>query len=404
MRDAFTRYRALIADTLDTAFRSIWASRQRALLTSLGVITGCMAFTASYGALRGKLEADLREYWRLGVTYVSVSTLSGELRAEHGEELGEQVPGIVAVSPVYAANTSIRTRITSTDGAVVGTSADLRRIFDLRVTSGRFFTQAEVDAATDVCVIGADLARRLKLRIFGSETPAVHLFDQPFRVIGVMEERAGSMPGCGAFNSCVVIPHKTMRELLPSVPLAQLAVHAKSEKAVKPVAEAIRYRLRRMLGRTSFDPDGFEIYQAADIIEQLEREMRTGIAILMGIVTLTLLVGGIGVMNIMLVTVVERTPEIGLRKAVGARSREILLQFLVESLCLCTGGGLIGTGLGVALAHLIMDFIALDVDPHLPWPLILASVGFAVFTGVLFGFAPAVKASRLSPLEALRRD
>ncbi len=403
MKGALTRYRALVADTLETAFRSIWASRQRALLTSLGVITGCMAFTASYGALRGKLEADLAEYFRLGVTYVSVSA-PGELRAEHGEELGEVVPDIVAVSPVYAATTSMRTRIAATDASVVGSSADLRRIFDLRVTSGRFFSQAEVDAATDVAVIGAGLARQLNLRIFGADAPVVHLFDQPFRIVGVMEERAGSMPGCGDFDGCVVVPHATLREMLPATPLAQLAVHARSERAVKPVAEAIRYRLRRMLGRTSFDPDGFEIYQAADIIEQLEREMRTGIAILMGIVTLTLLVGGIGVMNIMLVTVVERTPEIGLRKAVGARAREILLQFLIESLCLCTAGGLLGTGLGVALAHVIMDFIAADVDPYLPWTLLLASVGFAVFTGVLFGFAPAVKASRLTPLEALRRD
>jgi putative ABC transport system permease protein len=212
------------------------------------------------------------------------------------------------------------------------------------------------------------------------------------------------MPGCGEYDECVVVPRVTLLELAPNLPLAFLAYQVENENVVRSAATAMRYRLRRMLALSSFDRDPFQVHQAADVIERIEREVNTGSAIIMGIVCLTLLVGGIGVMNIMLVTVVERTPEIGLRKAVGARSREILMQFLVESSFLCTGGGLVGTGLGVALAWALIDLVAPGLTPVLPARLIFTSIGFAVLTGVLFGFTPALKAAKLSPMEALRRD
>ncbi len=397
------RYRALLIDTVGTALRSIWANRQRAVLTALGVITGCLAFTGSYGLLWGKFESDLRELRRLGSTYVSVSARHG-LLSEHGSELADQIPAIVAFSPVYSAETTMRTRLHSADARVLGAAASIRAIYDLRLTSGRFLTQGEVGSASDVAVIGAGLAKALMIRATNGGDPMVKVFGHPVRVVGVMEPRQGAMPGCGEYDTCVVMPHATLRELVPEVPLAFLAFQTKTENDVKPVVAAIRYRLRRMLGQTSFDRDAFQLHQAADVIERIEREINTGGAIIMGIVCLTLLVGGIGVMNIMLVTVVERTPEIGLRKAVGASSKEILLQFLVESVCLCTGGGVIGTAMGWVLAWALIDMVAPGVEPVLPASLILASVGFALLTGLLFGFAPAIKASRLNPIEALRRD
>lgn len=394
---------ALLSDGIDTALRSIWSNRQRGVLTALGVIAGTMAFTGSYGLLWGKFEDDLRELRRLGATYISVSARHG-LRAEYGTELAAQIPSLKRFAPIYSSESSIRTRLASADAHVVGSNADIRPMYDLRLIGGRFFTDGEVRSAADVVVIGAGLARQLRIIVSGKVMPTVELFGQPFRVVGIMEPRRGEMPGCGNFDTCAVMPETTLRELTPNLPLAFLAFQATSEVVVRAAAEAIRYRLRRMLAVSSFDRDPFEIHQAADVIERIEREINTGGAIILGIVCLTLLVGGIGVMNIMLVTVVERTPEIGLRKAVGARSTEILLQFLIESLCLCTGGGLVGTGLGVILAYSLIDAVAPGVEPVLPPQLILASIGFAVLTGLLFGFMPAAKAAKLSPMEALRRD
>ncbi len=400
---ALAHLKALLGDNLATALRSIWSNRQRAVLTALGVITGCMAFTAAYGILWGKFEGDLRELRRLGATYVSVSGRD-QVRAEDGAELVAQIPSLAHYSPVYSAETTAATPFASADAKVVGGAAALRALFDLRVSAGRFFTASEVDAAADVCVVGAELAQNLRLRVEGDAAPTIELFGQPFRVVGVMERRRGDMPGCGEYGRCVVVPHLTLRELSPRLPLAFLAFKAVSEQAVPPAVTAIRYRLRRMLQLSSMDRDPFEVHQASGVIERIEREMTRGSAIIMGVVCLTLLVGGIGVMNIMLVTVVERTPEIGLRKALGARSREILMQFLIESLCLCTAGGILGTGLGVLIAFSLIDTVAPGMQPVLPFGLILTSLGFAVATGVSFGFTPALKAARLSPMEALRRE
>ncbi len=395
--------RALLTDAIDTALRSIWSNRQRGLLTALGVIAGTMAFTGSYGVMWGDYEDELRELRRLGATYVSVSARHG-LRAEYGVELVTEIPSLTRFTSVYSSESTIRTRLASADAHVLGSNAAIRRMYDLRVTDGRFFTDGEVRSAADVVVIGAGLARSLRIVVHGKSMPTVELFGQPFRVVGVMEARRGEMPGCGDYDTCVVMPETTLREMAPNLPLAFLVFQATSEGAVSASVEAIRYRLRRMLAVSAFDRDPFEIHQAADLIQRIESEINAGAALILGIVCFTLLVGGIGVMNIMLVTVVERTPEIGLRKAVGARSTEILLQFLIESLCLCTGGGLLGTGLGVVLAYAFIDIIAPGVKPVLPAWILLTSIGFAVMTGLAFGFMPATKAAKLSPMEALRRD
>jgi putative ABC transport system permease protein len=400
---ATLRHRAqFIANAFDTAARSLWARRQRALLTALGIITGCMAFTGSSGVLWGRMESDLASWRRMGASFVSLSA-PGLLRASHGEDLAAQTPGIVAYSPVYFAPTTVRTRLASLDVKAAGAAAALRQVVDLKTTAGRFFTSAEDANAADLCVVGAAVAQRLKLRLDTTSAPVVTLFGQPFRVVGILEPRKGNLPGGGAFDDTVIVPQATLKELAPTVPIALALFQAVDEKQVRAVAAGIRYRLRRMLGLSPLDRDTFELTQAADIIDRIEREYRVGGAVLLTVVCLTLLVGGIGVMNIMLVTVAERTPEIGLRKAVGARAKEILMQFLVESLCLCTLGGIIGTALGVGLAHLTIGLVVPDGQPIITPRLVLESIGFAVLTGVFFGFMPARRASQLSPIEALRR-
>lgn len=402
-RESFARYRAFISDMVKTALHSLWSNRQRSFLTSVGVVAGCMTFVASYGIMWGKFNYDLGRLRRLGATQVRVSASHG-LLAEHAAEIAVDLPQVVNYSPVYAAQSTIATPLASQLVPVSAGEATMQTVFDLRTQEGRFFSTAEARSAAGVCVVGAAVARALRLRFFNGEAPVVQLFSRPFRVVGVMEARKGRMEGCGEFDDCVLVPALSLREIEPGSALFSITFQVRSEKDVPAVVEGVRFRLRRIFAQSVLEADAFRIWQGAEIIERMQHELERGAVVIMGIVFLNLLVAGIGLMNIMLVTVVERTREIGLRKAVGARPFEILLQFLVEALCLCLAGGVVGTSIGVVVARWVVGMLAAGVDPYLPPGIIALSLVFAVATGVVFGFAPAYKAAKLNPIEALRRE
>jgi putative ABC transport system permease protein len=402
-------WQVLLVETFFTAIRSLWNHRIRSLITAVGIIVGCMTYTAISAMLRGKLENDLGEMRRLGSTFVSIRMVEragkGErLNEDHGTELFGQIPQFKAYSPIYAAETDVTTNLSSAFADVVGTWASVREIIDLNVVQGRFFTESEVLRAVDVCVLGAGVAERLRVRVSPGDTPVVTFFGQPLRVVGVLEKRPGTMPGCGEFDECAILPASTLRELKPDSPMALLAFKARDEDEVPSIAVAARFWTRKLVGLTPDSADTFQVVTASDLRRRIKKELENGAAVSTGVLIMTLLVAGVGVMNTMLLTVAERTPEIGLRKAVGAQSNQILVQFIVESLCLCGGGGFLGTMIGVVIARTMGHIFVGGVTPVFAPSMALTSLGFALLTGFLFGFAPAYRASRLDPIEALRRD
>ncbi len=285
--------------------------------------------------------------------------------------------------------------------SVTGTSPSFASVRSWELESGRMFTEGEVRSAANVCVLGREVANQL----FGSSDPLeeqIRVGHLPFRVVGVMTEKGESGWGSSK-DDTLIIPYTTaMRKLQGTDKLSYITATAERKSQVKILEEQIvnllndRYRIQ--------DPKegGFRAYNQAEVSEVAGESTRVFSLLLGGIASVSLLVGGIGIMNIMLVSVTERIREIGIRMAVGARGIDILMQFLVEAVVLSVIGGAIGVLLGVGISMVVAHYAK--------WPAvvsqssILLSFGFAAFIGIFFGFYPALQASRLDPIQALRHE
>jgi len=276
--------------------------------------------------------------------------------------------------------------------------------FDVRnlaVDSGRAFSEAEQHAGGSVCVLGATPRKEL----FGGEDPiglTLRIGRIACEVIGVTEAKGRSTFGMDQ-DDYVLMPLVTyQRRIAGSVNLGSIAISAISEEATHKAKTQIEALMRERRRITPGKPDDFSVQDMREIVETLASVTNVLTALLGAVAAVSLLVGGIGIMNIMLVSVTERTREIGIRLAIGARGREVLLQFLVEAIVLCMLGGIVGMALGLGGSYFAAQAMSL---PFRILPQIIGiAFGFSVAVGVLFGFFPALKASRLNPIEALRHE
>ena len=266
---------------------------------------------------------------------------------------------------------------------------------------GRPFTATDVEVGHDVCVLGRETLRRLQAdeQIVGDD---VWIDDRRFRVVGLLDEK-GSFLG-ESQDDLVLVPWRTALRMYPqferTIVITGQAVDAIS---VPEARSQITNVLRRRHGLEPWEPNDFRILTQDEFLAAFNNLSLVATVILAGIVGISLLVGGIGIMNVMLVSVTERTREIGLRKAVGARRRDILLQFLAEALALSLLGGTIGVGLGYGIASLVSLHPRM-VDIAVPAWAVLVGFGISAGTGVVFGLLPAIKAAMLNPIDALRHE
>jgi putative ABC transport system permease protein len=325
-----------------------------------------------------------------------------ELDLADVDEIATACPAVARVSPLVrrplasarAGNREHRTLIEAV-------SADYLPIRNFTVAAGRPFGALDVLHAQPVCILGTEVARRLGF------TPSrldevLWLEGRRFRVIGLLAEK-GSFFGVSQ-DDLVLIPYTTGLKLYPNLE-SQLAVAASatSEADVPEAKAQIQGLLRRRHRLAADQPNDFQLRTQDEVLQIFENVATAALAVLVGVVGVSLLVGGIGIMNVMLVSVTERTREIGLRKAVGATRRDILAQFLAEAVTLSLIGGAIGTAFGCGvctLAGLHPQMIAVDV----PWWAIALGFGISASTGVLFGLLPATKAALLAPIDALRHE
>jgi putative ABC transport system permease protein len=339
------------------------------------------------------------------------STTSGGLRAGFGstptltmgdaKAIGKDLPSVALVSPTSRSSGPVVYGNQNWSTILQGVSPEFLEIRSWHISSGRTFTQQEMDASAKVCLLGATVSGNL----FGGEDPVgkiVRIKRAPFLVVGLLEAK-GQSPNGQDQDDTVIVPVTTLLKKLSGSAHAgsvgALLVQAVDADRVKEAEREVVSLLRQRHRNGQGQDDDFNVRNLSEMLELDESATRTMILLLGGIASVSLLVGGIGIMNIMLVSVTERTREIGIRMAVGARERDILSQFLIEAILLALTGGAAGIILGAAGSMLISRFSGWTtvISPSA----VLVAFGFSAAVGIFFGFYPARKASRIDPIEAL---
>jgi putative ABC transport system permease protein len=399
-----------VIEVLKMSRTTILINKTRSFLTVLGVVIGVTAVILMVSIGEGARKYIRDEFTGLGSNILVV--VPGKTSSEGGPHMGTSavrklVYGdaelikrrsryIESSIPVVVGTSLIKYISKSRYTYVEGVSEEFFRVRNLSVDSGRFFTKTDVEARRRVCVIG----RTVKREILGEINPLGRLItigETKFRVIGLMAPKGVTLGF--DFDDLVFIPVTTAMELFDTDSLFNITVKVRSEKEIPLAKEDIR---RTLLKKHAGEED-FTILSQDEMLSVMERILKIMTAVLAGIASISLLVGGVGIMNIMLVSVKERTREIGLRKAIGAKNRDILFQFLAEAVVLSLVGGIMGILIGVVLTWMIPLFVSYLPTRLSGWSVIMA-FSFSVFVGIFFGVYPAKKAAGLDPIIALRYE
>jgi len=330
------------------------------------------------------------------VRHVTAQTLT----RNDAKLIEKKIPEVIAVAPSNSRQAQVKRLNKNTSTNIVGTTPAHLSVRSLDVKSGRFFTNRDVIGARRVAALGLSVAETL----FGNREAVgkyIKINGINFRVTAVMAEKGQS--GWRDADDQILIPISTFQKrLFGGTHVSFIWVEVKSEELMEIASEEITSLLRRSHGiRRGEDPD-FHVRSQIDILKSMEEMTRTFRYLLAGIAAISLLVGGIGIMNIMLVTVTERTREIGLRKALGAKRNDILKQFLLESATLSGLGGMLGILLGAGIAYIIGNIS--EWGTHISLESVLIAYSVALVVGIFFGWYPAFKAARMNPVDALRRE
>jgi putative ABC transport system permease protein len=406
-----------LLQSLLIAMRALRVNKMRALLTMLGIIIGIAAVIAmvAIGAGASKMISD--QIASIGSNLLLVlpgSVTSGGLRSGSGgtptltyddaKAIKAECPSVANVAPTVRGSAQIVYGNQNWSTVVNGATPEMVTVRDWPITSGRNISQSDVDGATKNCLIGQTIAENL----FGAEDPVgkiIRIKKIPFTVIGMLEHKGQSPQGQDQ-DDVIYIPLRTaQRKLFGSQfpgSVAAIMIQAQDADVLKKAEEEITALLdqRHRIG-PSHDRD-FTVRNLSEILAVSEQSSKVMSILLGAVASISLIVGGIGIMNIMLVSVTERTREIGIRMAIGAKRRDILLQFLTEAVLLTTCGGIIGMGMGV--------IGAMAISKIMDWPTLISSKAiiiaflFSAGVGVFFGFYPARKAAGLNPIDALRYE
>jgi putative ABC transport system permease protein len=404
--------------TLQIALQALLRNKMRSFLTMLGIIIGVFSVIAMVAVGDGATDRVHTLFASIGTNMLIVLPGASQQGGAIGgfgtqptltwddvKAMRTEVPSVRYVAAVLHKNTQVASEDHNWSTSVNGTSPDYFAIRDWNATKGALFTSSDVDGQTKTALLGQTVVDKL----FGANSnpvgQTIRINNVPFQVVGVLESKGQSMQGQDN-DDVVFIPETTYQSKiqggLQKYVNGTIMIGADSEehtaRAQTQVAALLRDRHRIPFGAE----DDFNIRNLADIASTLTQATGALTLLLAAIAAVSLLVGGIGIMNIMLVSVTERTREIGLRMAIGAKARNILAQFLAESLVLAVAGGLIGIFLGVTATQLLAHRFGWNI-PVRP-QVILVAVGFSAFVGVGFGLFPARKASRLDPIDALRYE
>jgi putative ABC transport system permease protein len=403
-------------------FATVWLGlsthKLRSFLTILGVVIGVASVITLMSVGKGAQASILSNIESIGTDLVTVRPgafmfggvrggMSQTLTMEDAEAIAEQVPNVSAVVPTYSSNLQVVVGSENMNSSITGVNPEYWDVQNLEIASGNFFHEEEYKRGSKVAVIGSNVAETL----FGSSDPVgqrMRMGSLIVTVTGVLESEGGGMPGMSA-DDAIYIPLTAMQQAVAQPRTAQgekvvssIALTVTDEELAEQVVEDITSLLRDRHRLGPGTDDDFNIMSTQEMAEMMTETTNTLTLLLGAIAAIALLVGGIGVMNIMLVSVLERTREIGIRKALGARETDIWSQFLIEAALLTFAGGIIGVIFGWGISTLIeaMGVMTTMVSADI----VILAVSVSIGIGLFFGFYPAWNASRLNPIEALRSE
>lgn len=395
-----------------TAFRSLRQNMLRSLLATLGVIIGVSAVIAAASILQGAKRDILDRFESLGADQIIVvngterrshrATPKSSLLPEDADLILRENPDVIkAVAPQYTGGGQTKYFEKNFSGVILGTTEAYAPINKYEVTEGRFLTAEDVHGNAMVCVLGYKVAQEL----FGALTPTgktVKIEGRSFIVVGVMEEK-GTL-GFMEVDNQVIVPLSTaMDRMFGSKHLGMMVVQCVQARKVLAGIERVKKTLRASHRIKAGDDDDFTIFTQERMKQEFSQVALIFAVVLYSIAGISIIVGAIGIMNIMLVSVTERTREIGVRMAVGARRGDILLQFLAESSTISFIGGGLGVVCGWAMAELLGD-VTQVIKTYTPTLYVFLALGMAVVVGIASGLYPAIRASRLDPIQSLRYE
>jgi putative ABC transport system permease protein len=398
------------------ALAALRANLMRSILTTLGIIIGVAAVIAVVSIVQGLQYTITEQLQGVGATFIAVSAKTDrsnipglaarqvKLTAEDAQAIEEKVPGVKMMSPFVIGRSAVKYKDRKHNPfMIIGTTENYQDVTNQTVDRGRFLSEVDLENHRKVTIIGPKIAEELNLgpNPLGKE---IYIDVYPATVIGVMEKKGQNM-GMD-FDDIVYIPFSSAVSLFGRnvADQIQIRLQATNPESVEQVKDGITRLLRQRHKVPDSEPNDFEIQTQDEILNTVNKILGSVTAVVGGVVGIALLVGGIGIMNIMLVSVTERTREIGVRKAVGARRQDVLIQFLIEAVTLSLIGGAIGLALGYVMGTLAAKAIPGFPPAHVPLWAVAIAFGFSAAVGIFFGIYPAAKASRLDPIEALRYE
>jgi putative ABC transport system permease protein len=397
------------------ALGQIWANKVRAVLTTIGIVIGVASVTTVIAALTGLKESVLKEFASIGAANIFVRPdwsraqvgrrwVDISIRPREIEGILDHCPSLKTFSRLAFNRDDIAYGTKSESNVqLVGIDPSWHEIMDRKVTAGRPFSLVDNEQGRAVCLINKKAVETLEMPTDPSGS-SVMIGGRRYRVVGLVEERKDTGLFGNESQIEVLVPLRTAVSLQREPSIFVMAAARSPEVSEEAVAE-LKFFLRRTRRVRIGDPDNFRIDAVQAFVDQFRKISGAITAVAVGIVGISLLVGGVGIMNIMLVSVSERTREIGLRKAVGARPGAILLQFLIEAVMICLMGGLIGLLIGQGLTSLMARIPQAQLqNATIPLWAVALSFGFCALTGLAFGMFPAIKAARLDPIEALGHE
>lgn len=402
-----------MGELLKLSFRSLQTNLLRSFLTMLGIMIGVATVIAMISIGQGTNDQVTSQIQSLGSNLITVTASSSSGQGGTGSDAAlkladadpiSKIDTVKYVAPVMQATGQFKNGANLASTSVIGTTPSYADIKSWETDIGRFFTEDEVTDKAKVVVLGTTTAENLFGKAgFDAIGSIVKINNIPFRVIGVLKSKGSS--GSADLDDTAIAPITTVQSRFQSGSsrnaIRQILVEAKSPGAIQSTMALMEYTMRQS-HKLGSGEDDFKVQSQEDVLSSAESVTKTLTLFLGGVAAISLLVGGIGIMNIMLVSVTERTREIGTRKAIGAKEGTILSQFLVESVTLAILGGVIGVLLGFGGSKLVGNMMSIKTAISLNS--VLLAVGFSACIGIVFGVFPARKAAKLDPIEALRYE